>query len=57
VSFAVLTGPPISGVLIQKGDGRYVYGQIFSGTTLIIGTIFLIGARIAKSGLVFKVKV
>jgi hypothetical protein len=56
VSFAVLTGPPIAGLLIQKADGHYIYAQIFSGTTLMIGTIFVIGSRIAKSGLVFKVK-
>jgi len=49
VSFAVLTGPPIAGELIQKRGGGYEYAQIFAGVDLFIGGCFMIAARLAKS--------
>jgi predicted MFS family arabinose efflux permease len=49
VSFAVLTGPPIAGELIQRKGGGYEYAQIFAGLDLCIGGVFLIAARLAKS--------
>ena len=49
VSFAVLTGPPIAGQLIQKKAGGYEYAQIFAGLDLALGGVFLIAARIARS--------
>jgi MFS family permease len=48
VSFAVLTGPPISGQLIQKKGGGYEYAQIFSGVVMLIGSGFLIAAKLCK---------
>ncbi|TAQ84213.1 hypothetical protein B7494_g7469 [Chlorociboria aeruginascens] len=36
VSFAVLTGPPLAGVLIQKGAGEYKYAQTFAGLDLLL---------------------
>ncbi|KAF7876705.1 hypothetical protein EAF04_001789 [Stromatinia cepivora] len=49
VSFAVLTGPPIGGVLMQKKHGDYEYAQIFAAVDLLIGTTFLFMARLARS--------
>jgi MFS family permease len=49
VSFAVLTGPPIAGQLIQRRKGGYLYAQIFAGVDMLVGGGFLIAARIAKS--------
>ncbi|KAG9232315.1 major facilitator superfamily domain-containing protein [Amylocarpus encephaloides] len=49
VSFAVLTGPPIAGQLIQAKDGEYEYAQIFTGLSLAIGCGFLISARMVRS--------
>lgn len=49
VSFAVLTGPPIAGALIQAKQGQYQYAQMFAGLDLTIGCGFLIAARICKS--------
>lgn len=49
VSFAVLTGPPIAGQLIQKMGGRYEGAQIFAGVDLLIGFAFMCAARYAKS--------
>lgn len=45
VSFAVLTGPPIEGVLISKMNGSYLGAQIFAGTALAVGTGFMVVAR------------
>ena len=50
ISFACLTGPPLAGALIQKGNGNYIYAQIFSGTSLTCGCLMLIAARISKTG-------
>jgi hypothetical protein len=47
VSFAVLTGPPIAGQLIQKKGGGYEYAQIFSGSVMLVGSGFLIAAKLA----------
>jgi len=49
VSFAVLTGPPIAGQLIQRKGGEYRYAQIFAGVVMLVGCGFLVGARMAKS--------
>lgn len=49
VSFAVLTGPPIAGELIQRNKGEYLYAQIFAGITVSIGGCFLAAARLAKN--------
>jgi len=49
VSFAVLTGPPIAGALIQAKGGEYQYAQMFAGIDLTIGCGFLITARMCKS--------
>jgi predicted MFS family arabinose efflux permease len=57
VSFAVLTGPPIAGALISKGEGRYIYAQIFAGSSMVAGFATLVAARVAKAGTRLKVKV
>jgi MFS family permease len=49
VSFAVLTGPPIAGQLIQKKDGGFLYAQIFAGADMLVGCAFLTAARYAKN--------
>ncbi|KAL8800404.1 MAG: hypothetical protein Q9182_005206 [Xanthomendoza sp. 2 TL-2023] len=57
VSFACLTGSPLAGALIQHGTGRYLYAQIFAGTSMMLGCVTLIAARLAKSGKVLRAKV
>lgn len=49
VSFAVLTGPPIAGQLIQKKGGEYQYAQIFAGADMLAGCSLLCAARFSKS--------
>ncbi|EFR04948.1 hypothetical protein MGYG_07949 [Nannizzia gypsea CBS 118893] len=50
ISFATLTGPPLAGMLIEKRNGDYLYAQIFGGTSFILGSLILIGARFAHTG-------
>lgn len=44
LSIAVLTGPPIAGALIEAGQGRYLYMQIWGGCSMLIGACFVMGA-------------
>jgi MFS family permease len=48
VSFAVLTGTPIAGALLSAMKGSYVGAQVFSGTSLALGTISAAVAREVK---------
>jgi predicted MFS family arabinose efflux permease len=48
VSFGLLTGPPIEGALISALEGRYIAAQVFAGTSIAIGTIFIVIAREVK---------
>lgn len=57
VSFAVLTGPPIAGALISQGQGRYVYAQVFAGSSMVAGFGTLVAARVARAGTKWKIKV
>lgn len=56
VSIACLTGPPIAGALLQLGHGDFLYAQVFGGSALMAGTLALLGAGIAKNGLVLRVR-
>ncbi|KAI6783654.1 Major Facilitator Superfamily [Emericellopsis cladophorae] len=47
VSFAVLTGPPIAGSIIDS-TGSYVGAQAFSGASLALGCFFLLCSKIVK---------
>ncbi|KAF7550094.1 hypothetical protein G7Z17_g5939 [Cylindrodendrum hubeiense] len=48
VSFAVLTGPPIAGAIIDRQGGAYWGAQVFAGTGLALGTSFLIAAKVVR---------
>lgn len=48
VGVAALIGSPIAGALVQRGDGDYLYAQMFMGAVIIAGTLNLIAARTAK---------
>ena len=47
VSFATLTGPPISGALIDS-TGSYLAAQLFSGACLALGCFFLLMSKIVS---------
>ncbi|OHE95662.1 riboflavin transporter MCH5 [Colletotrichum orchidophilum] len=48
VSVSVLTGPPIAGALVSALEGRYLGAQMFAGSSLTLGTVFIFLAREAK---------
>ncbi|GES62897.1 mfs monocarboxylate transporter [Aspergillus terreus] len=47
VAFACLTGPPLAGALIERGGGSYTYACAWGGTSLILGSGFVIAARLS----------
>jgi len=57
VGFAVLTGPPLAGALIGLDRGRFVYTQVFAGTSMFVASGTLVAARWAKVGWKLKAKV
>ncbi|KAI0887365.1 MFS general substrate transporter [Annulohypoxylon maeteangense] len=48
--FATLAGPPTMGAIIDASGGRYIWGQLWAGLTIVIGGIFIL----ASSRLVVK---
>ncbi|KAK1535486.1 riboflavin transporter MCH5 [Colletotrichum paranaense] len=48
VSVSVLTGPPIAGALVSALGGRYLGAQMFAGSSLLLGMVFIFSAREAK---------
>ncbi|KAH8904678.1 MFS general substrate transporter [Coniochaeta sp. PMI_546] len=56
VSFATLTGPAIAGVLIERDDGRYLYAQLFAGSSIMLGAVMAAAARLAKTGFILRAK-
>ncbi|KAH7064677.1 MFS monocarboxylate transporter [Macrophomina phaseolina] len=57
VSFAALTGPPLAGALISDNNGNYLHAQMWGGTVLVCGSLTLVAARIAQTGLKLRVKI
>ena len=52
-SFALLTGPPLAGALIQRDGGRYLGAQMWAGSVILVGGLVLAGARVSKTGFRF----
>jgi len=57
VSVACLTGTPLGGALIESKDGEYLYAQMWAGGSLILGSLTLVAARVAKTGWKLYVKI
>ncbi|KAK3690424.1 major facilitator superfamily domain-containing protein [Podospora appendiculata] len=57
VGFATLAGPPTAGAIIDSSGGKYTYAQIWAGLLIIVATGLFVSSRIAKTGLVWKVKI
>jgi predicted MFS family arabinose efflux permease len=45
-SFGVLIGSPLGGLLVQLGDGSYLYAQVFAGVCATVGFFFVLSAAI-----------
>lgn len=54
---ACFTGPPLAGALIEKGNGSYIYAQIFAGGSMLIATIALGICRWTQVGFKLKAKI
>ncbi|EGU72507.1 hypothetical protein FOXB_16982 [Fusarium oxysporum f. sp. conglutinans Fo5176] len=48
VGIGALLGSPISGAIISASGGSYVGAQIFSGSTLVVGGLFVLASREMK---------
>lgn len=48
LSIPSLTGNPLAGALVQKGHGSYLYAQMFAGSSMALGFLFLVAAKGAK---------
>lgn len=57
VSLANLTGPAISGAIIEGSGGSYLGAQMFAATSVLLATAMAVAARVAKAGWYFRVKV
>ncbi|KAI9764294.1 MAG: hypothetical protein M1840_008585 [Geoglossum simile] len=51
ISFACLTGPPIAGALISAEKNGFVHAQLFGGTTMLCGAMFMVAARLMQTNL------
>ncbi|WXC58399.1 hypothetical protein SNK03_004297 [Fusarium graminearum] len=45
ISFATLTGNPIAGAIITAMQGKYYGAQAFMGSSFIVGTAFIVAAK------------
>jgi MFS family permease len=48
VGIGALLGSPISGAIISASGGSYIGAQIFSGSTLVVGGLFVLASREMK---------
>jgi MFS family permease len=51
-----LTTSPIGGAILQRDGGSYTGMKVFSGVMLLVGTRFVVAARVVKTGWVLKAK-
>lgn len=47
---ALLVGQPLAGVLISADGDEYLYCQMYSGAAMMVGVVFMVGARVSKCG-------
>ncbi|CZR49575.1 uncharacterized protein FPRO_15934 [Fusarium proliferatum ET1] len=56
-SVALLTGPSISGTLIQHTNGSYFPAQVFTGISMLLSALFFTALRVARVGTNIRIKV
>ncbi|OAA53360.1 Major facilitator superfamily domain, general substrate transporter [Cordyceps fumosorosea ARSEF 2679] len=57
VSFANLTGPAISGAIIERSNGSYLGAQMFAATSILLAAAFAVATKVAKAGWKLRTKV
>ena len=50
LGFAILIGNPLAGALISVDGGKYLYAQMYAGSALVLGVVFLAAARVVVTG-------
>lgn len=45
MSLAVLAGPPTAGALIDVSGGKYVWAQVWGGSSMLLGAAMVAAAR------------
>ena len=50
LGFAILIGNPLAGELISVDGGKYLYAQMYAGSALVLGVVFLAAARVVVTG-------
>jgi MFS family permease len=50
LGFAILIGNPLAGALISVDGGKYLYAQMYAGSALVLGVVFLAAARAVVTG-------
>ncbi|QGI88747.1 unnamed protein product [Fusarium fujikuroi] len=56
-SVALLTGPSISGTLIQHTNGSYFPAQVFTGISMLLSALFFTALIVARVGTNVRIKV
>lgn len=54
---ACFSGPPLAGALIERGNGSYMYAQIFAGSSLLVAFMTLSICRWTQVGFKLKAKI
>lgn len=57
ISIGSLIGSPIGGALLKATNNKFWGLQLWAGVTLALGTLFILGTRVALVGMTVKVKV
>jgi len=47
-SFASLVGPPVAGAILTASGVRYAGAQAFAGVSMLVGTVFMVAAKVAR---------
>ncbi|KAL8731054.1 MAG: hypothetical protein Q9166_003705 [cf. Caloplaca sp. 2 TL-2023] len=50
IGVACLTGAPLGGKILEKGEGSWVGAQVFAGSSVAVGGVLLVGARVVREG-------
>ena len=57
ISFAVSTGSSTAGAFISARSGHYLGMEIFTATSMVLGGLVLVGAKLTGTGMKLWVRV
>ena len=55
-SIASLISGPVAGALLAADDEKFLALKLFAGVLCLIGTVFILGARVSRTGFKLLVK-